>query len=75
MTMKEFARKYDIPYPVVYKASFRVHPVSSVKREKDYPEEDLLRETERFANQRIKECKRYISEYQDVIDKIKTKKK
>ena len=41
MTIKEFSEKYNIPYNMAYNASYGVKPVSTVLRDRDYPEEEL----------------------------------
>ena len=41
MTLKDFSRKYDIPYSIVYAASYKVHPVYGEVYEREYPESEL----------------------------------
>lgn len=41
MTLKDFSRKYDIPYGVVYAASYKVQPVCGDVYEREYPEKEL----------------------------------
>ena len=41
MTLKEFSVKYDVPYHLVYGASYRVQPRATLIREKDYTEESI----------------------------------
>lgn len=53
MTIKEFAEKYMLPYKLAYEASYKVNPVESDIRLKDFPESDLLAEAKRLVNTRI----------------------
>lgn len=41
MTIKEFAKKYDISYNLAYNASYLVQPISSAIRERDFPEDEM----------------------------------
>ena len=42
MTIKAFAEKYNIPYPLAFKASIGVAPVATLERDKDFPEDALF---------------------------------
>lgn len=53
MTLKEFSEKYDVPYYLVYEASYRVRPISSMIRDRDFDEECLFRETVKLIERRI----------------------
>ena len=52
MTIKEFSDKYDVPYYTAYEASYKVSPVGSVKRDKDFPEDQLFEETLKLIHRR-----------------------
>lgn len=54
MTCKEFANKYNIPYHIAYAATYKVKPVSSMMRDRDYVEEELKTAVEKLLEYRIK---------------------
>ena len=49
MTIKEFSDKYDVPYYLAYEASYKVRPV---RRDKDFPEDELFAETKSLIHRR-----------------------
>ena len=62
MTLKEFARTYQIPYHTVYEASYKVSPISTDMKDREWPEKELAIETHRLVCERIKF-------HRDAIDK------
>lgn len=54
MTLKEFCKKYGVTYNTAYEATYRVHPVSTEIRDRDWPERELVHEIHRIACDRIK---------------------
>ena len=54
MTLKEFSKQYGIPYHIVYEASYKVQPISTDLRDREWPEHDLLIETHGLVCDRIK---------------------
>ena len=54
MTIKEFADKYDVPYHIAYEASYKVTPVGTLYRDKDFPEDDLFVETDKLLEIRMR---------------------
>ena len=54
MTIKEFSDKYGIPYHIAYEASYKVQPVGTFIRDKDFPEDLLFAETKRIVQKRAK---------------------
>ena len=53
MTLKEFSKKYDIPYPIVYQSSWRVKSDSPWLHDRDYPEEGLKQAVNELTDARI----------------------
>lgn len=54
MTLIEFARTYEIPYHTVFKASYKVQPISTDLKDREWPERELVNETHRLVCERIK---------------------
>ena len=54
MTLKEFSIKYEVPYNLVYDSSYGVKPVSTLRRDRDFPEKDLYQSVVQNINRRIK---------------------
>ena len=52
MTIKEFSDKYDVPYYLAYEASYKVRPVGTDRRDKDFPEDELFEETKSLIHRR-----------------------
>lgn len=60
MTIKEFSKKYRIPYNAVYEATYKVTPMSNGLHDREYPEEDLRREILKLTEERIRKHKRML---------------
>ena len=73
MTIKEFAAKYAIPYHLAYKASFRVHPVASMARDRDFDEKDLHAEAVAFIKRRLRDTRNQYRMYADAFENLKGK--
>ena len=58
MTLKEFARKYEIPYSLVWQASYDVQPAASMHRNKDFSEKELYRSVMHILSMRMLEKSR-----------------
>ena len=41
MTIKEFAEKYNVPYNIVYQATYEVKPTGNEEKAKTYDEQQL----------------------------------
>lgn len=54
MTIREIADKYSVPYHIVYEASYKVTPISTELKDRDWPEREMVREIYRIACERIK---------------------
>ena len=53
MTIREFADKYEIPYSIAYEASYKVSPVGTLKRDKDFPEDELFAAADKLLEKRM----------------------
>lgn len=53
MTIKEFAEKYKVPYHLVYESTYKVPSYSTIRKDREYPEDGLFRETERIIEARM----------------------
>lgn len=74
MTINEFAAKYSVPYHVAYKASFRVRPVATLNRERDYDEQELHTETGRYIRQRLRDTRALYEQYVEAYNNLKNAK-
>ena len=58
MTIKEFAKVYEIPYSLAWQASYDVRPTSTLERNKDFSERELYESTMHILSQRALEKSR-----------------
>ena len=70
MTLKEFSRKYDIPYHVVYEVSYNVQPITTRLKQREWDEKGLFTETNRFVNDRIKFHRESLDRYVELKDRL-----
>lgn len=70
MTIKEFAKKYDVPYNLVYDATYRVKPESTWMRDRDYPEQALHDEIVSILRKRIGRLERSVVKNRTFLDKL-----
>ena len=70
MTCKEFANKYDIPYHIAYAATYKVKPVSSMIRDRDYPEKELLNAVRKMLEQRIRKNRTILDEQVNALNRL-----
>ena len=57
MTIKQFMKKYGVPYNIVYNATYKVHPLDYALKEREYNEQELYREVEDSLLARIRKHK------------------
>ena len=60
MTLKEFSDKYNVPYHIVYNASYKVHTVSNLQKDRDYDEADLFDATREQIRKRIEKHRKLL---------------
>ena len=71
MTLKEFSDKYCVDYNTVFKASCNVKPVSTLQRDKDFPEEELYKQVNKELNNRIFIHLEYVGKYNSIKDNMR----
>ena len=62
MTLKGYAQKYKVPYHIVYESSYKVQPISTWIRDRDYPENELTEAILEIADERIEKYSRLIAQ-------------
>ena len=73
MTLKEFEKKYDIPYNVIYAATYRVHCTATLHSDRDYPEKELMDAIIQNLVISIDRHKHYLTKYIDILNKLHMK--
>lgn len=61
MTIKGFSEKYQVPYYIVYEASYKVQPVGTWVRDRDFPEDRLFEETKKLVGKRIEKHRKQLN--------------
>lgn len=72
MTLREFSDKYKIPYHIVYEASYKVPVVSTLRKDREYPERPLYREVENIVNERINRHRDLLKKQEEIMDKLRS---
>ena len=73
MTIKEFEKKYDIPYNIIYSATARVHSTSTMLVDRDYPEKELLDSVVQNLAVSLDRHKRYLEKYSSMLNRLHMK--
>ena len=68
MTIKEFSRKYNIPYYLAYKASYNFTPVSTYRRDREYSEEEMLIETHNYISGMAESYRKKADQYDKILE-------
>jgi hypothetical protein len=71
MTLKEFAQKYDVPYHVVYEASYKVPAISTMRKDREYPEKELFLEVRRVVTNRISRHRDLARKQAEILDHLR----
>lgn len=71
MTLREFAEKYDVPYNVAYNATYKVKSYSSMMHDKEYPEDELLKESIRRTEEIIEYHRSNLEKNTQILAKLK----
>ena len=71
MTLKEFSKKYQIPYNIVYEASYKVQPISTERRDREYPEKQLFVETRSVVSCRLKKHTEQMRKSNEMMDRLR----
>jgi len=70
MTIKEFSQKYGVPYRIVYESTYLCKPCSSVLRDKEYNEQDLLRAVMSVIDGRMSKQRKVLDETIAMRDRL-----
>ena len=70
MTKKDFARKYELSYGIVYEASYDIKPVATLTRDFDYNEEQLFSAVCDMMTRRIAKHRKKAEQYAATVDRI-----
>ena len=62
MTIKEFAEKYHVPYHIVYEATYKVQAISTMRRDREYPEGELFEATSDLIEDRANKHAKFLSQ-------------
>lgn len=73
MTIKEFVSKYNVPYSVVWQATCNVKPVSTLMRDRDYPEKELYKAVAGMLVERIERHKKALIEQRTYLNNMRCK--
>ena len=71
MTIREFADKYDIPYHIVYESTYKVQTVSTMRKDREYPEKELFTEVRSLVNERLKYHRELAGKQAEILDKLR----
>lgn len=71
MTLKEFAQKYDVPYHIVYEASYKVPAISTMRKDREYPEKELFLEVRRVVTNRISRHRDLTRKQAEILDHLR----
>ena len=71
MTIREFAKKYEISYHLAWEASYDVKPVSTITRDKDFPEDELYHSVMRILSSKIQDCYNRTNDLQQTKSRLK----
>ena len=70
MTIKQIAEKYELKYFVVYDATVGVKPVASIWRDKDFIEEEVMRNVKANLEAKIRKAEKTAEAARETLKKI-----
>jgi len=73
MTLKEFEKKYDIPYNIIYAATPYVRSTSTTMVDRDYPEKELMDAIVHNLAISLDRHKRYLEKYSEMLNRLHMK--
>jgi len=71
VTLKEFAKQYNLPYTTVWQASYDVKPASTEYRNKDFDEEELYQSVIHLLSRRSLEKARQAGLINEQREKVR----
>ncbi len=75
MTIKEFSHKYGVPYHIVYEATYKVPAISTMRMDREFPEDGLYKEVERVISSRMEKHRKLYHKAQKQFISLQTVKK
>ena len=73
MTLKEFSRKYQVPYHIVYEASYKVPAISTMRKDREFPEKQLFVEVMSAVNNKIRKHRDMAHKQAEILDRLRGK--
>ena len=70
MTLKEFSKAYNVPYHIVYEASYKVPTESNLMRDRDFSERGLFDAVMEIADKRIEKHTRVLERQRKIKDNL-----
>ena len=71
MTVNEFSDKYDVPYHIVYEATYKIQPISPARRDREFHEKDMFRSVKEIAEKRFTKHKRLAKKQIEILENLK----
>ena len=71
MILKEFSKKYGVPYGTVYESSFHVQVTPTIRHDRDYPEKELFEEVYKLEKARIDKHLRFVRKHEEIIERLR----
>ena len=71
MTVNEFSDKYDVPYRIVYEATYKISPISPARRDREFHEKDMLRSVKQIAEKRFTKHKTMAKKQIKILENLK----
>lgn len=62
MTIREFADKYNVPYHIIYEATYNVTAISTMRKDREYPEDELFNAASDLIEERINKHTKLMSQ-------------
>ena len=70
MTVKEFSKKYDLDYGIVYNATWLIKSQTNSLRYKEYDEDELRQAVRKIQEKKIQRMEKEMSRSKEIIAKV-----
>lgn len=70
MTLKEFTEKYNVPYSVAYNATYNVKYYTTMRKDREYDEQELHAEAVRQTEDKICRYGDLLERQIEILDKL-----
>lgn len=67
MTIREFSDKYRVPYSIVYESTYKVPSISTMRKDREYPEQELFTEVNRIITKRLEKHSKLYHQTQKML--------